>query len=205
MRAYVVPGVFLAAATGLLVWGGELLGLDLQHLALLGAAIGGAAGLVPDRSPALRAGGLLVGAVAGWLGYALRAATLPDSSGGRAVAAMTVVVICVFAVFLAAGRLPLWAMLLGVAASVGAYEDPYTAAPAQFLATSPTALTTVLLAAALGFLATVALSGHIDDDPGRERGRRRERDGDGAATDERATDRADAAAADGTFWDEALR
>ncbi|MGH8828052.1 MAG: hypothetical protein ACRDVZ_10770, partial [Jiangellaceae bacterium] len=157
MRGYVVPGLILAAAAGLLVWGGDLLGLDLEYVALLGVALGGAAGLVPDRSPLLRAGGLLTGAVIAWIGYAVRAAVLPDTSGGRAVAAVGVVVLCTFIAFMAAGRVPLWSMLIGVAAIVGAYEEIYTAAPARFMSTSPTATTAVLLAAAFGFLATILL------------------------------------------------
>ena len=55
---------------------------------------------------------------------------------------------------MSAGRLPLWAGLLGAAAIVGAYEETYTNAPSQFLAEAPTAATTVLFAVALGYLAT---------------------------------------------------
>lgn len=214
MRGYVWPGLILAVATGLLVWGGDALGLELEHVALLGAALGGALGLVPDRSPLARAGGFLIGALAAWIGYAVRAAWLPDSSSGRAVAAMLVVVVAMFAAFLAAGRLPLWAMLLGAAGVVGAYEDPYTAAPAEFLSTSPTALTTVLMAAALGFLATIVLGTQIEDERARERDHHDDDDSgeadaddvdDNAGRGRRRRSGSAAPPADDTFWEGALR
>ena len=46
------------------------------------------------------------------------------------------------------------ALCMGAAAIVGAYEETYTNAPSQFIHESPTAATTVLLAAALGYVAT---------------------------------------------------
>lgn len=203
MRGYFLPGLFLAVATGLLVWGGDWLGLELEHVALLGAALGGATGVVPDRAPWERAAGLLSGAVLAWIGYALRAAWLPDTSGGRGVAAMLVVLACLLIAFLTSGRLPLWSFLIGAAAVVGAYEVAYTAAPPEFVETSPTALTTVLLAAAFGFLATVFLGNSIEDERARERGRY-------APDDEPDAGRSDPGEAGddtvrGPFWERALR
>jgi hypothetical protein len=63
-----------------------------------------------------------------------------------------------------------------VAALVGAYEAIYTSAPSQFLTTSPEAATTILLAVALGYLATFVVHGWMADDEAapvaqRERGR----------------------------------
>jgi hypothetical protein len=51
-----------------------------------------------------------------------------------------------------------WSALVGAAAIVGAYESTYTNAPSQLLDESPTAATTILFAAALGFLATSAFA-----------------------------------------------
>ncbi|TDE07408.1 hypothetical protein [Jiangella asiatica] len=214
MRRYFLPGLFLAVATGLLVWGGDWLGLELEHVALLGAALGGAAGVVPDRSPLERVAGLLSGAVLAWIGYALRAAWLPDTSAGRGVAAMLVVLACLLVAFLTSGRLPLWSLLIGAAAVVGAYEVPYTAAPPEFAQTSPTSLTTVLLAAAFGFLATVFLGNQIEVERAAERGVRDvDDDGDDDAVDRDTHDdetrdetRDDADRnRHGTFWEGALR
>ena len=63
----------------------------------------------------------------------------------------------------------MWSGLLGAAAIVGAYESVYTNAPSQFLTESPAAATTVLLAVALGFLATnlLAPQGESSTEPAR--------------------------------------
>lgn len=147
-------GLLLAVVAALIIALSDGLGLDLQHVALLGAALGGALGLVPHTTDWGKVAGFLVGFLVGWIGFALRAAVLPDAASGRAVAAFIVVAILAAVAVLSAGRLPLWSGLIGAAAIAGAYELVYTQAPSQFLADSPGAATTVLLAAALGFLAT---------------------------------------------------
>lgn len=198
MRNNVIGGVVLAVAAALVVGLGQLLGMDLQHVALLGAALGGVLGLVPDRSPAERVGGFLVGFVAAWAGFAVRAAVLPDTAGGRAVAALLVVLLCLLvAVGVAATpvRLPLWSMLVGVAAIVGAYEETYTNAPSQFLSESPTAATTILLAVSLGYLATSVLGPQIQasrsrPDPSDRHERARTTDDGVAGVDSLLTDKA---------------
>jgi hypothetical protein len=178
MRNNVIGGFVLAVVAALIVGLGQVLGMDLQHVALIGAALGGVLGMVPDRSPGERIGGFLVGFVVAWAGFAVRAAVLPDSASGRAVAAFLVVAVClVVAVAMGATpvRLPLWSMLVGVAAIVGAYEETYTSAPSQFLSESPTAATTVLLAVSLGYLATSVLGPQVQasrnrPDPAAHRG-----------------------------------
>ena len=198
MRNNIVGGVVLAVVAALVVGLGQVLGLDLQHVALIGAALGGVLGLVPDRTPAERIGGFLVGFVVAWAGFAVRAAVLPDTASGRAVAAFLVVAICMI---VAAGmtvtpaRLPLWAMLVGVAAIVGAYEETYTNAPSQFLSESPTAATTVLLAVSLGYLATAVLGPQVQASRTRpdptHRGASDDRpDGDSVGVDSLLTDKA---------------
>ena len=163
MRRSMIAGLSLAVLAALVISVGELLGFNLEHVALLGGAIGGALGLVPHHFWWGRIAGFLVGFAAAWIGFALRAAFLPDSSNGRAVAAFLVIVICTVVCAVSAGRLPLWSALLGVAAIVGAYEEIYTNAPSQFVAQSPEAGTTVLLAAALGYLATSVVYSLITD------------------------------------------
>lgn len=161
MTKNVIGGLILAVMAALVVGLGEFLGLDLQHVALLGAALGGVIGLVPDRAPWERIVGFAVGFVLAWIGFAVRAAVLPDSAGGRAVAAFLVLAACMAVAAASMSRLPLWSMLVGAAAIVGAYEETYTSAPSQFVRESPTAATTVLLAAALGYLATAFLGPQI--------------------------------------------
>ncbi|MDR6865117.1 hypothetical protein [Phycicoccus sp. 3266] len=157
MRRGLVVGLVLAVFAALIIGLGQLFGLDLQHVALLGAALGGVLGLVPHEPPLGKLGGFLVGFVTAWIGFALRAAVLPDSASGRAVAAFLVVAVIGVACAVSAGNLPLWSGLLGAAAIVGAYEETYTNAPSQFLQESPAAGTTVLFAVALGYLAASLL------------------------------------------------
>jgi hypothetical protein len=173
MHKHLLPGAALAVAAGLLVLLGEALGLDLQAVALLGAALGGVVALVPDRGLAARLAGFAVGFVLAWVGYGVRAAVLPDTSGGRALAAFLVIAVCVLVVLLSAGRVPLWSALVGVAAMVGAYEEAYSASPSEFLSTSPTAATTVLLAAAFGFVAAALVAASVNPDREGAAGRRR--------------------------------
>ena len=158
MRKALLSGALLAAAAAVVVLLGSWLGDDLQHFALLGAALGGVIGLAPHQPVWGKLGGFATGFVLAWVGFALRAAVLPDSAGGRAVAAFLVIMACVLVCALSAGRIPLWSALVGAAAIVGAYETTYTSSPSQFLEESPTAATTILFAAALGFMATSLLA-----------------------------------------------
>ncbi len=178
MRRSLVAGLTLAAFAALIIGLGQLFGLDLQAVALLGAALGGVLGLVPHRFPLGKLGGFVLGFVVAWVGYALRAAVLPDSATGRAVAAFLVVAVIATACAVSAERVPLWSGLLGAAAIAGAYEEVYTNAPSQFLKESPTAATTILLAAALGYLATTLVAEGVSAGAAREGRRVRRADDD---------------------------
>lgn len=165
MTRHLLAGGVLALGASALVLLSGFLGAEVQGVALLGAALGGALGLVPDRSPVLRAGAFAVGFAAAWLGYLLRAVALPDARIGRAIAVLVVVLVCLAVAAASAGRLPLWATLLGAAAMAGAYETAYTANPTAFLTTSPAQATAVLVAAGLGFLATAVLATALQPRP----------------------------------------
>src|SRR4051812_31921062 len=65
MKRHILAGLVLALLTTAIVL---FSGPELQGVALLGAALGGALGLVPDRTPAQRAAGFGVGFLAAWLG-----------------------------------------------------------------------------------------------------------------------------------------
>jgi len=169
MNRHVLAGIFLAVLAAVIVLLSGFLGPDVQGVALLGAALGGALGLVPDRSPAQRAGAFAVGFAAAWIGYLLRAATLPDAPSGRAVAVLVVLLVCLAVAAGTRGRLPLWAALLGAGAMAGSYEAAYAADPTAFLASSPASATAVLLTAGAGFVATSLLGPGVADDRARER------------------------------------
>jgi hypothetical protein len=163
-----VTGLCLAVFAAVIIGLSDALGLELEHVALLGAALGGVLGLVPHRPAWGKVAGFLVGFVVAWIGFALRAAMLPDSPAGRAVAALLVVALIAVVSSASRGILPMWSGLVGAAAIVGAYESVYTDAPSQFLSESPGAATTILLAVALGFFATSLLAPQRDSSPADE-------------------------------------
>ena len=153
MRTTLVTGGVLVVAAVVVVMLSSTLGLDVESVALMGAATGAVVALVPDRSPLGRLLGFLIGFVAAWIGYLIRAGFLPDTTSGRAIAVAFVVIVCTVAAALSRGRIPLWATLLGAATLSGSYEDKFIAAPSQVLSTSTASSTSVLLAVALGFFA----------------------------------------------------
>ena len=167
----VLAGVTLAVASAVALLIGDGLGWDVDGVLFLGAGVGGALGLVAGSSALARVGGFLLGILAASVGYALRAALLPDSTGGRAVAVVIVVALAVGLILLTFGRSPLWASLLGVGALAGAYEIPFTDSPGSFLSTLPATLTLLLFMVAVGFASTVFFAD--DDDSGTEPQRRR--------------------------------
>ncbi len=158
MRRTILAGLVLALAAVLVVLISSLFDLELESVALLGAALGAVVALVPDRTPAARLLGFGGGFVAAWIGYFLRAAALPDTSAGRAVAAGLVVLLCVAVTAVSRGRLPLWSTLLGTAALSGAYEFTYAAAPPEVVSTSSSTATTLLFTMAIGFLAAAVVA-----------------------------------------------
>jgi hypothetical protein len=153
MRKTLIAGVVLAVAAVVVVIVSSALDLELESAALLGGALGAVVALVPDRTPLMRLAGFAAGFVAAWIGYVLRAAMLPDSAGGRAVAVGIVVLLCVGITAVSMDRLPLWTTLLGTAALTGAYEFTYAAAPPELASTSVSTATTLLLNLAVGFCA----------------------------------------------------
>jgi hypothetical protein len=153
----ILSGAVLALVGALTVALGSALDLDLDHVALLGVSLGAVVALVPDKTPVFKLLGFLGGLFAAWVSYGLRAAVLPDTSAGRAVAVFIAIALCVVVVAVSVRRIPLWSTLVGVAALAGAYEATYTDAPSQFMHESPTALTSLLLAAAVGHVAMTLL------------------------------------------------
>lgn len=153
MRKTLAAGVVLAAAAVLVVLVSSAFDLELESVALLGAALGAVVALVPDRSPLIRVAGFIAGFLIAWIGYAVRAAYMPDTAGGRAVVVGVVVLLCVAVTAASMNRVPLWSTLLGAAAVAGAYEFTYAAAPPELPSTSISTATTLLFNVAVGFLA----------------------------------------------------
>jgi hypothetical protein len=153
MRRNLLTGLLLAAAAVLVVALSATFDLELESVALLGAALGAVVALVPDRGPVAKLAGFTGGFLIAWVGYVARAMYLPDASSGRAVAVGLVVVACTVLAVASVERLPLWSILLGAGAFAGAYEFTYNAAPPELLETSVSTATTMLLTVGIGFLA----------------------------------------------------
>lgn len=163
MRASIVAGVLLAAAVALVIVVSSGLELDVESYAVTGVLGGGVLGLVADRAPWERLGGFVVGFVAIWVGYVLRAAVMPDTTSGVVVATVVSLAICVVAYALGRDHLPLWSLLLGAGLFAGAYESAFTAAVAEVGTTSVDAATALLLTIAVGFtVATLVMAGRAD-------------------------------------------
>lgn len=158
MRRNISAGFCLAVAAGLIVVASATFDLGLESAALLGGALGAVVVLVPDRTAGVRLGGFAAGLVVAWIGYVVRAAALPDTAAGRAVAVMVVVLVCVGLNAATRDRLPLWSLLLGLAGFAGAYEFTYDQAPPELLSTSVSTATTLLFNVAAGFLAASFLA-----------------------------------------------
>jgi hypothetical protein len=152
VRASVVGGTLLTAAAALVIVISSGTGLGLEPYALTGVAVGAVVGLVPDRAPLERLGGFVVGFVAVFVGFALRALVLPDATSGRVVATVVTGLLCTLVAFAARGHLPLWSMLLGVAAFSAVYELPFTNAEPEMATTSMDVATSLLSAVAVGFV-----------------------------------------------------
>ena len=159
MRKTFLVGVVLSVAAAVVVALSAMFDLELESIALLGASLGAVVALVPDGRPGLRLAGFAAGIVAAWVGYLMRAALLPDSTGGQAVAIVLVLILCAVVATASVGKIPLWSTLVGVGALVGAFETAYVAAPSQVASTSVTAVTSIVLAAAVGFLAAALVGG----------------------------------------------
>ncbi|KRF16051.1 hypothetical protein [Nocardioides sp. Soil796] len=153
VRTNLLTGLALLVAGVLIVLLSSGLDLELESTALMGAALGAVMALVPDRTPLARMTSFLGGFLAAWVGYLVRAALMPDTATGRAVALALVIALCVALVLITLNRLPLWGTLVGAAAMAGGYEASYALAPSEVVDTSMTAVTTILITVAVGFLA----------------------------------------------------
>ncbi len=177
MRKTLLVGGVLMLAAVLLVVLSDLFDLKLEAAALLGLAVGAVVALVPDGRPGMRLVGFAVGLVAAWVGYLLRAGVLPDSVAGRAVSIVLVLAVCVAVAAATGARVPLWSALLGAAALAGAFEYSYSAAPPEVTSTSLSAVTSLLMTAAIGFLAAALTVPREQRPPVRANGS--DADGDG--------------------------
>ncbi len=164
MRRTAIGGAILAVVAFLLILFGDALDLDLEKVALTGAALGAVVALVPDRQPLFRGLGFAGGFLVAWGGYALRAGFLPDTSMGRALAALFVLLVLMGISVATGTRVPLWSLLTGAAAMTAAYETTFMITPSAFPYESPTAATQMAMAAGIGYLAASFLGAAVEAD-----------------------------------------
>lgn len=164
MRKTMLVGLVLTIAAVVVAIVSSWFDLELEPVALLGVAVGGVLALVPGRSPLMHLAGFAGGFVVAWVGYLVRAAMLPDSTGGRALFVGLVMILAVGIALASMDRIPLWSTLLGAAAMAGAYEYTFAAAIPEAASTSVTAATSLLMATAVGFLAA-AIAAPGGDEP----------------------------------------
>lgn len=158
MRTHILAGPVLAVAASVMMLLGEALDLEVESVTLLGVALGAVVALVPDATPGRRMGAFAAGFAVALVGYVARAALLPDSASGRAVAVGLVILLAAGVTAMSLGKLPLWGVLLGTAALTGAYEYTYSAAPPLLLDTAVSTSTAMLLSVAVGFVAMLLVT-----------------------------------------------
>jgi len=156
LRSTVLPGAGLAVAGAVIVLLSPVLDLKLEA-ALLGAAVGATAALVPDRGALVRLAGIAAGTAVAWLGYGVRAQYLPFSTLSHALAVVGVLLACTALVAATGSRVPLWSVVLGAGAFAGAFELTYTGAPQLLVSNSIPTLTSLLISVAAGFAAAIVV------------------------------------------------
>lgn len=153
MARTLISGVLVAVLVAVVTLTGAAIGITSVWPVLLAAAVGLA--LAPVTIGRLAA--LVVGAVLGWVFFAIRAGFLPDVPAARALTVVGGVLVLTAIAAVTLDRAPLWAGLAGYAVFTGLYEPLHAARPTAFLTESPLALLTVLLAIAIGYaIAAVA-------------------------------------------------
>ena len=151
--ATLIRGAIVAGAVALAVVLSTVIGLSSPWPILLTA---GVAVVRPARPGPI--GALLVGAAAWWLAMALRAGVLPDTTTSAVLAAVLAVLVSTVVAAATGDRMPLWAGLAGSALFAGLYEPVFADSPTAFLAESPLAFGSVVVAVGIGALAAALIA-----------------------------------------------
>lgn len=145
-------GLGLAVTAAVALTLSSVFDLELQPFVLAGIAAGAIAARVSDRSGLADLGGLILGFAVAWLGYLLRATYLPEGDLGATLAVVLILLGCALVAAVSQGRVPLWSVLLGTAVLALAYETTLFPDADTYVSSSLAPLTSLLLAAAAGFL-----------------------------------------------------
>ncbi len=164
MMRTVIGGLALAVVAALAVYLGDALNLGLPN-PLLGVAVGGVLALAPGGHKLGRLAGFLIGVVLALVGYGINAQFMPSTSTGVAITAALTLALATAAAALSFGRMPLWSVLLGVAAFVGAYDAIYNDNVPEFLTTSVETLGRFLVLFGLGYLTAAVIDLILPEEP----------------------------------------
>ncbi len=140
----------------------QLLNLGLGSITF-GLAVGAILGLVSDGGPVGRIGAFVVGIIVAMILFVLSVLLLNTSFAGQVITILIGIGLITIICGLTAGRLPLWAALLGSVLVAGAYSQAFAANPAGILTELPQYTTQALVPAVLGLLATIFVSDRVTE------------------------------------------
>lgn len=151
MKKIFVGGLLLVVFTAVALWIGAALQLPLGGI-LFSGGVGTVLGLVKQGGPLARIFSFLIGFIVSWVAFGLQAALLPQVVLSQIIGATVVIVIVTLVAGLSRNKMPFWALLLGSATMVGAYQTQFENAPQNFLTQSVTSAGGTLIGVALGLI-----------------------------------------------------
>lgn len=166
MKKIIAGGVLLAVFTVIALWIGSAMSLPLGGI-LFSGGVGTVLGLVKQGGPVARIVSFLIGFLVSWVMFGIQAAFLPQVVESQMIGAVITLAIVTLVAALSRDKMPFWALLLGAATMVGAYQTEFANAPQNFLTESFQSAGGTLIGVALGLIAAfiMELIGSEDDVP----------------------------------------
>jgi hypothetical protein len=129
--------------------------------------VGAVLGLVKQGGPVARITSFLIGFLLSWVLFGVQAALLPQVVLSQIIGVVVTIAIVTLIAGFSRNRMPFWALLLGAATMVGAYQTQFAAGPQNFLTQSVTSAGGTLIGVALGLIVAfvMELIGADDDAP----------------------------------------
>ncbi len=151
MKKIFVGGLLLAVFTAIALWIGAALQLPLGAI-LFSGGVGTVLGLIKQGGPIVRIVSFLIGFVLSWALFGVQAALLPQLVVSQIIGAVVTIAIITLIAGFTRNKMPFWALLLGAATMVGAYQTEFANAPQNFLTESVTSAGGTLIGVALGLI-----------------------------------------------------
>ncbi len=166
MKKIFVGGLLLAVVTTVGLWVGAALQMPLGAILFTGC-VGAVLGLVKQGGPIARILSFLIGFVVSWLFFGIQAALLPQVVLSQIIGTVATIAIITLVAGLSRNKMPFWALLLGSATMVGAYQTQFANAPQNFLSESVSSADGALIGVALGLIVAfmMELIGSDDETP----------------------------------------